>query len=178
MLSFIARGSDRKHTYFKNTYVRLVALGIVLVFIISEADAAGKIPYGSRSGMQVTVVSMSGLDTSNAKIRTEHTNADAIEFCREYIGKVTDDCIKQELATRLNDEVFANCPRGEFTNFWGDKVRFEGRNRTKGETEPKYVLRDLQSREVADGSSASNYWVNMEIFKALCPKTVPPDYKD
>jgi hypothetical protein len=57
--------------------------------------------------MQVTVVSMFGLDTSNAIIRTQHAREDAIEFCREYIGEVSEKCIKDELATRLNDTVFA-----------------------------------------------------------------------
>ncbi len=124
----------------------------------------------------MTVISMLGLDTANAVIKTQHTREDAVEFCREYIGKVSEDCVKGELATRLNDAVFANCSSGVFTNFFGDKLRFQGRNSRKGEAGAKYIVRNLQSGEVADGSSASNYPINMEIFKALCPRTAPDDF--
>lgn len=51
----------------------------------SAVFASGKIGYGSRAGMTVTVVSMSGLDTANAVIRTKHTQEDAESFCREYV---------------------------------------------------------------------------------------------
>lgn len=37
------------------------------------AFASGKISYGSRAGMTVTVESMQGLDTARAVIRTKHT---------------------------------------------------------------------------------------------------------
>jgi hypothetical protein len=131
--------------------------------------------YGSRVGMQVTVMSMSGLDTSNAIIRTQHTREDAIEFCREYVGEVSEKCIKEELATRLNDAIYANCSSGVFTNFWGDKIQFRGKNKQKGEFGPNYILVNLQSGEIANGSSASNYLVNMEIFHALCPTKAPID---
>lgn len=62
----------------------------ILAFFLMAlpASAAGKINYGSREGMQVSVISMSGLDTSNAVIKTHHTREDAIEFCREYVGEV------------------------------------------------------------------------------------------
>lgn len=59
-----------------------------LAVSISAAAAAGKIYYGSRAGMQVTVVSMNDLDTANAVIRTKHTREDATAFCRDYVGKV------------------------------------------------------------------------------------------
>lgn len=154
----------------------VVLWAIMFLCTISSVTASGKINYGSRVGMQVTVVSMLGLDTSNAVIRTQHTRQDAIEFCREYVGEVSEKCIEDELAVRLNDAVFANCLSGVFTNFWGDKLRYQGPNQRRSEFGPKYIIRNLQSGEVADGSSASNYSVNMEIFTALCPKKAPNDF--
>jgi hypothetical protein len=89
---------------------------------ISAVYASGKIYYGSRVGMQVTVVSIEGLDTSHAVIKTQHNRDDAIEFCREYVQEnpVTEKCIKDELAVPLNDSIYADCLQGIFTNFFGD----------------------------------------------------------
>ncbi len=136
------------------------------------AFASGKIFYGSRVGMTVTVVSMSGLDTSQATIRTKHTRDDAIGFCRDYVGKVTPACIREELAVRLNDEISANCPRGEFVDFQGNRYRFQGESKDKDRM-ATYVLKSLPSGEIADGSSASGYPTNLQIFKALCPSRAP-----
>ncbi|GJD85760.1 hypothetical protein [Methylobacterium haplocladii] len=122
--------------------------------------------------MTVTVTSMSGLDTAHALIRTKHTRQDAIGFCREYVGKVTPDCIRDELAVRLNDEITANCLRGEFVDFQGNRYRFAGLSRDK-DSMAKYRLISLPSGEEADGSSASGYLTNMGIFKALCPSRAP-----
>lgn len=139
------------------------------------AAAAGKIYYGSRAGMQVTVVSMTGLDTANAVIRTKHTREDATAFCRDYVGKVTRKCVDDEMATRLNDQITANCKTGVFTDFFGGRYRFAGKNKGAGDFGPKYRLIDMSTGEAADGSSASGYSTNMSIFKALCPMTAPDE---
>ncbi|SCB46808.1 hypothetical protein GA0061102_105521 [Rhizobium miluonense] len=140
----------------------------------TTAFASGTIYYGSRAGMEVTIVNMSGLDTSHAEIRTKHTRENAVAFCREYVQKVTPDCIKQELATPLNDLIQADCKTGVFTDFVGDRHQFQGRNPAAGSM-AKYRLVDLKTNEAADGSSASGYSTNMGIFRALCPRTAPQD---
>ena len=152
-----------------------MTLAVAALAIAAPALASGTIGYGSRAGMEVDVVSMSGIDTARAIIRTKHTRANAVSFCRDYIGKVTPDCIQQELATRLNDQVTANCPRGEFTDFQGSRYRFAGVSREK-DSMAKYVVISLPSGEVADGSMASGYPVNITIFKALCPSRAPGEY--
>ncbi|WP_246102517.1 hypothetical protein [Methylobacterium terricola] len=152
-------------------HVLPAALCTLGLFAVSPAAASGKIYYGSRAGMTVTVVSMSGLDTAQAVIRTRHTREDAVGFCRDYVGKVTPACISEELAVPLNDRITANCPRGEFTDFQGNRYRFAGRSRSK-DSMAKYVVMSLPSSEVADGSSASGYPTNIRIFKALCPSRV------
>ncbi|WP_267424321.1 hypothetical protein [Methylobacterium sp. GC_Met_2] len=155
--------------------VRSGALAVGAIALAVPALASGTIGYGSRAGMEVDVVSMSGIDTDHAIIRTKHTRQNAIAFCREYIGKVTADFIRQELAVPLNDQVTANCPRGEFTDFQGGRYRFAGPSRDK-DSMAKYAVISLPSGEVADGSMASGYPVNITIFKALCPSRAPGDY--
>jgi hypothetical protein len=142
----------------------------------TAAWASGTIYYGSRVGMEVDVVSMSGLDTRNAVIRTRHTRANAIGFCRDYIGKVTEECISEELRTPLNDWVWANCVTGEFTDFSGAHHRFTFKKNKPGES-ARYRIIDLDTGDVEDGSSASGYPTNADIFAKLCPRTVPPDYQ-
>jgi hypothetical protein len=151
------------------------AVCVVLSGVVS-AEAAGQIYYGSRAGMTVTIKSMFGLGSSRAVIMTEHTRDDAAGFCRDYVGEnpVTEKCIKQELSVPLNDVVHADCPAGIFTNFFGEKYQFRGKNPHPGDVGPRYLLMALRNREIADGSSASGYDVNMDIFRALCPRIAPP----
>ena len=150
---------------------------LLLLAADTNSFASGKIGYGSRAGMTVSVVSMSGLDTTSAIIRTKHTQDDAVAFCREYVGKVTQMCIREELEVPLNDFISANCLTGEFTDFSGNRYRFLGPNKANNDDgiSAKYLVKDLSSGEIADGSSASGYPVNMGIFKALCPRTTPFD---
>ena len=140
----------------------------------SEAYSAGKLAYGSRAGMQVTVVSMEGLDTARAIIRTQHTKEDATKFCDEYRNDVSDKCIQEELERRLSDEITANCDTGFFTNFFGYKIQFLGPNTQNAKTD--YLLKSLATGEIADGSTASGYDVNLRIFKALCPTKAPVQF--
>jgi hypothetical protein len=96
-------------------------------------------------------------------------------FCRDYERQepVTETCIRQELAVRLNDSIHADCPKGVLTDFYGEKYQFRGKNSLSKESGATYMLMNLRTREIADGSSASGYDVNMDIFRALCPKTAP-----
>jgi hypothetical protein len=155
----------------------VVVTTVPLVVAALPAEASGKIYYGSRAGMTVTVRSMSDLNTSHARITTEHQREDAIGFCRDYVQEnpVTEGCIQEELAVPLNDAVYADCTKGIFTDFAGDKFQFRGKNPRAGDAGPKYLLLDLGSHEIADGSSASGYETNLNIFRALCPRTAPMD---
>ena len=145
-----------------------------LVILAGPAEASGTLGYGSRAGMEVDVVSMSGLNTAHAVIATKHTRANAVAFCRDYVKKVTSGCIRDELAVRLNDSVTADCTIGEFVNFQGNSYRFAGPSQDK-DASAKYRLIDLATGEDADGSSASGYSTNLQIFKALCPLHGPQD---
>jgi len=159
------------------------ALAIAVSLLPNPTCAAGKLSYGSRVGMTVTVRSMEGLDTSRAIIRTVHTREDAEEFCREYSlltpnSEGWEACIKAELSTRMNDVVTANCVTGVFTNFFGDRLQYVGPNKRKtkvDETTPKYLVRDLGSGQLLGDYSATGLFTNLSIFAALCPRKAPPD---
>ena len=147
------------------------SLAVALLLVQTEAYCAGKLAYGTRAGMQVTIVSMEGIDTGRAIIRTQHTKEDATQFCAEYRGAVTDKCIQDELARRLSDEVTGNCDTGIFSNFFGYRKQFLGPNTRDNRTD--YLVKDLVSGEIANGSTASGYDVDLRIFKALCPQKAP-----
>lgn len=151
-----------------------LAFTLVVLVVSSPVLASGQLYYGSRAGMMVDVVSMSGLDSAHAVIHTRHTRDNAITFCRNYVQKVTPKCIKDELATRLNDDVTANCLTGEFTDFSGSRYRFAGKSKDK-ESMAAYRIVDLATGEDADGSNASGYSTNAAIYGALCPQHAPAD---
>jgi hypothetical protein len=76
----------------------------------------------------------------------------------------------------LNDIITANCNTGEFTDFYGSRHKFLGPNHAPGDfVMAKYAIMDLATREVANGSMASGYPVNMGIYRALCPARAPLD---
>ncbi len=64
--------------------MRLAALVTAGCLIgVQSAIAAGTIYYGSRTGMVVDVVSMSGWDTAQSVIHTRHTRPNAMVFLAE-----------------------------------------------------------------------------------------------
>ena len=150
-------------------------LASALILATAPAWAAGTINYGSRAGMEVTIVSMSGINGPNAVIRTKHTRDNAIAYCRDSVQRVTRKCIETELKTAISDQISANCPKKEFTNFYGQAFRFLGLNKNSDSNFPKYKLLDMQTNEIADGSSASGYPINLYLYRHLCPATAPAD---
>jgi hypothetical protein len=174
------------------TYATVVAAGSLLALAAEPSAAQTKLPYGTRAGMTVTVLAVEGLDTEHAVIRVKHTREDAEDFCRSYMDAPTLECASRTLVAeaKLADRVTANCKSGEFTNVNGDRYRFEGLPDYSKETKemadlreaierrgvrPKYIVRHLSDDEIADGSVASGYVMNMIVFRALCPATAPAD---
>jgi len=130
--------------------------------------------YGSRVGMRVNVLSKQGIDSENAIIKTKHTLENAIEFCREYEHSAQKKCIDEEFSIKINDYISANCQEGNFTDFFGNVYEFQGFKDNHNDPVPlaEYAIYDYKSNEILDGTSASGYPVNLEIFKALCPSRV------
>ncbi|RWM91204.1 MAG: hypothetical protein EOR86_26375 [Mesorhizobium sp.] len=149
--------------------MRHILLAICAVILVSPA-AARTLGYGSKAGMEVTVVKKSGINTSHASILTKHTRQNAIGYCRDYVGKVTEDCIAKEMKTPLHLEVTADCKSGKFTTFYGANMLFQGRSPAGSETD--YQITDTDENVVLDGSGGAGYDYTLEQFKALCPNRV------
>jgi hypothetical protein len=144
---------------------------------LGAALAAGTIGYGSRAGMEVTVVSMSGIGSQRAVITAKHTRANARKFCVEYEQNNSEQCIDRVLnETRLSDQITGNCRTGVFTTFYGGRFRFAGKYRKVNEGSPTYRIIDLAGGSTLDGTSASGYAYDLEQFRALCPGIVLEDY--
>lgn len=142
-----------------------IALSAGLLIVLNGTAFSETIGYGSRAGMEVTVLSKTGIGTEAAIIQTKHTKENAISFCREYVEKITDRCIEEELSVRLKPNISANCQTGAFTDFFGAKFKFIGKN---SGGDPEFAILDKSGQKL-DGSSASGYPTNLEIYKALCP---------
>jgi hypothetical protein len=142
---------------------------LVALFVASPA-LAETIYYGERDGMELTVVKKSGIGTTHARILTKHTRENAIAYCRNYVGKVTEDCIARELKNPLHLEITANCRTGKFTTFYGASMVFKGRN--KAGSAADYAILDVESGQILDGSGASSYGSSIGQFEALCPNRV------
>jgi hypothetical protein len=144
---------------------------VLSALILAFPASAKTIFYGGRAGMEVTIVKETGIGSTHASIVTKHTRQNAIAFCRDYVGKVTEDCIAKELQTALHLEITANCKTGKFTNFYGANMLFQGRNPDAGGP-TDYLISDTDENVVLDGSGASGYDYTLEQFKALCPNRV------
>ena len=146
-----------------------ILLAAVFCLAAAPAFASGKIFYGSRVGMQVTVRSVSGIGSSHAIIHVEHTPADAKTFCVEYSNDISQKCVRDTLRkTHLNDVLEGDCTSGRFVSLFGDHLRFIGENKHPQDGEPKYRIVDDKG-EALDGSGASGHGYNLEQFEALCP---------
>ncbi len=150
------------------------AMTIGLLLATAAAAQAETLNYGSRAGMEVTVVKKMNLGTTHAKIVTKHTQENATAYCRDYVLKVTAECIADELKTQLLPEISANCKTGKFETLGGQGYQFGGANANYDPTgmSTKYLLVEVGRNEPLDGSIASGYDVALDQFKAMCPNRV------
>jgi hypothetical protein len=155
--------------------MRKVMLAGVMLLLGASASAEN-LYYGSRAGMEVTVVSKSDLGTIHAKIVTKHTRENAAVYCREYVGKVTPSCIASELQTSLSPTIQANCETGKFTTLDSERFQFAGVNPkfdpTDSDENPEYLIMKVGENEQLRGYEATGYGTALDQFKALCPNRV------
>jgi hypothetical protein len=149
---------------------------IAALLATTSMAAAETLQYGSRAGMEVTVVKKSNLNSTHAKIVTKHTRENATAYCREYVQKVTKKCIDDTMTEEkdLRTEISANCRTGKFVTLYGQGYQFKGPNPDYDPTgfNTEYLVYQVGDKEPLDGSMASGYPVALEQFKALCPKRV------
>lgn len=130
-----------------------------------------KISYGSRAGMNLTIVSKTGTDTSNAVIFAEMTEYDARSYCEQYVQDTSPGCVKNQLKDKsLSKTIVANCDTGDFRNFYGERLRYVRSNNGSS-------LIRRSTGEILDGSAASGLSYNTEQFAALCPSSMKVDVR-
>ncbi|WP_425416497.1 hypothetical protein [Oricola indica] len=138
-----------------------------------QNDGRDLIPYGTRVGMDVTVISRQNLGSDSARIVIEHTRQNAINFCRDYVGKVTEECIQEEMALPIADHIEANCKNGEFQDAFGQKLRFDGLNSNQSDVgDPRHLLWSFENDEYLGNYSASGYFERLIAYDELCPNSV------
>jgi hypothetical protein len=99
----------------------------------------------------ITVVGVSGIGTSHAVIRVKHTRENAKTFCTEYEQDQSEECVDRVLReTRLNDQLEGNCESGWFISLYGERLRFIGEAKHRGEVDPKCII--LRDRRPLDGT--------------------------
>ncbi len=148
--------------------MRHALAAVVLLSLIEPTIAAGRIPYGPRAGMEVTVTGVAGIGTSRAVIHVRHTRENAKEFCTEYEQNNSDECVQRTIReTRINDVLRGNCQTGRFVTLWGDTLRFAGPTRRKVESGPKFII--VGANGLLDATTASGYYTALSQFNALCP---------
>ncbi|MEI9429841.1 hypothetical protein [Mesorhizobium sp. Cs1299R1N3] len=146
-------------------------LAVPCAMLLAAPAGAATLDYGSRVGMELTIVKKSGIGSTHASILARHDRRNARVYCREYGHDFTEECIDAEMKAPLHFEITANCKAGEFTTFYGAKMLFQGRN--KGTDVPTdYRITAVDENMVLDGSGASGYDYTLEQFKALCPNRV------
>lgn len=142
---------------------------------------AGKLPYGSRAGMDVTVLGSSALGTSSARLYIEHTREDARAFCIEYAMDMEPECVEGVMKESADfpRSVWANCSTGEFEIVYGDRYRFAGPSTKSADTyQPDYAIYPEEGGDMLDGSGASGYGTALATYAQLCPGRVKLDGLD
>jgi hypothetical protein len=137
-------------------------------------DPSDTIFWGSRVGMYDKIALRKGIDSSSAVIKTAPSRDGVIQFCREYDRDYSNKCVKDGLASDVPKTITANCLSNTFSGFNNERFVFLGRNKsTNGEVTADYLIKEIKSGEILDGSSASGYDIEFGVFKALCPLRVP-----
>ena len=146
---------------------------LLLAFAV-PAWADGVLPYGTRVGMTVEIVSSTGLDTAHAVIEVRRTREYAGRYCADYERDGTEACVDKVMKDpAIGDAVAADCETGRFTNLVGERLVFGGANvdHDAAERATEYRIVPEGGRTALGGTMASGYAQDVEQFKALCPMT-------
>lgn len=134
------------------------------------------IVFGSRQGMDLTVVSVRGLDTTHAAIDARQTERNAAEYCTGYVGEqtATAACIAERMK-EVGPAVMAlraDCRSGNF-EVYGDRRVFLGRNghpqAGRSAEQPEFFIKEAATGEILEDYMATGYFRNVAVFRTLCP---------
>ncbi|MCA0203278.1 MAG: hypothetical protein LCH92_02970 [Proteobacteria bacterium] len=154
---------------------RAVVLGILLGvpgWAGAQQGAPDLVAYGSRAGMEVTILSRQGIDSAAAEVRVAHTPENARAFCTLYVMDPSEACVTATLADVagwVGDRIAGDCTAGVFTGLWGGRMRFLGRLPARSEFGAEWDFREEGSDTPLDGTTASGYGVVLDQFRSICP---------
>lgn len=175
MLHRIMKYTWTPTTCLKSGVYARAAVALCLIGGTSHAQEDDRIYYGSRVGMHLTTISKKGIGTENAVIFVKHTPKDAKAFCVEYDKDHSMACVKRTMASvKVRDRVSGNCVQRTWADLRGERFAFLGPTNQSEDVMADYLIKDLQSGEILDGSTASGYGVQITIFSQLCPGIVEP----
>lgn len=159
---------------------RILLAVLATASTVSRATAGSPetLMYGSKLGMVVTVIDKSGTDTSNAIIKIKLTKDNAEKFCRYLLNRSSSACVEEVLHThgeQFNATLRANCAERTWIDAYGLKFKFLGENiagSAPRSTNTQYLIVEEQTASPVylDGSPASGYLIELELFQTLCPK--------
>ena len=153
--------------------VSVLGLPLVVAVLLSGVAISqqdDRIYYGSRVGMHLTSVSKEGIGSANATIMLKHTPQDAKAFCVQYSGDYSMACVNRTLASvKVGDRVTGNCAKRTWTDMYGRNYAFVRKATKADQLMAEFVLKDLGTGEILNGTSASGYSVQLTIFQQLCP---------
>jgi len=128
------------------------------------------LPWGGRDGGWVTITSISGQNSRASHIGLEYTKENQRDRCLSVENDTSPNCIKEDMASvrkSIKNELRGDCESGIFTDAYGDRYQFRGKNKNG---DPKYMFVDLTDNRVLDGTHASGYSTVEPQFFALCNK--------
>ncbi|MGE0502068.1 MAG: hypothetical protein AB7I79_15220 [Rhizobiaceae bacterium] len=139
-----------------------------------DDQAEDRLPYGSRAGMEVTVIRRQGIDSTNATIWVEHTRENALAFCTDYRLDPSDACVDEVMASiKVATSLTANCAAGTFTTLRGERYRYRG---TQQKEDLPFRFVDEQTGE--EPALSNDYIILEAAFRALCPARLAGDDGD
>jgi hypothetical protein len=138
-----------------------------IIFASVFAAKADELYYGSRAGMTVTIISKEGIGTDRAVVHVEHRPANAKQFCTEYLNDNSMACVRRTmLEVQVGDRLSGNCEEKTWTTMGGGRFALLGPD---PDSIADYRIRNIETGDLLDGSSASGYWVALGSFQVLCP---------
>jgi hypothetical protein len=152
-----------------NNRVLIAGALSLLVSLSAQTSLGVELPYGTKAGMEVSIVATSGLDGPNAIVEIEHRRENAQNYCVAYLADYSHQCTDQTMRElHLAPVLMGDCLGKTWTDVYGAAYQLLGRNPAH-DPGMEYLIRQLGTGETLDGSNASGYYLALSALQALCP---------
>lgn len=154
--------------------MRRTIFGIAATIVIATSvSAQHQLPYGSRVGMNITVVRSGGVGSETAFAEIVHTRENAREFCTNYLNDNSQKCVEENLSIGVKSRISANCVNGTFYDAFGVRFQFRGPNLNKSDqNDTEYIIFSYSDNAALCSAAACGYDERLITFAFLCPNRV------